>query len=54
MIVTMYLVGSTYQVEVVFVEELGGRLRPEGERHAAVVHVDEDGDEGGECEGDWC
>ena len=25
------------EVEVVFVEELGGHLRPEGERHAAVV-----------------
>ena len=25
------------EVEVVFVEELGGDLRPEGERHAAVV-----------------
>ena len=37
MIVAMYLVGSTYQVEVVFVEELGHHLGPEGEADPPVV-----------------
>ena len=33
----MYLVSSTYQVEVVFVEELGHHLGPEGEADPPVV-----------------
>ena len=32
-----HLVRSAYQVKVVFVEELGDHLRPEGEAHAPVV-----------------
>ncbi len=33
----VYLVGSTYQVEVVFVQELGGHLCAEREGDAAIV-----------------